>query len=104
MSANVQTAFDQAQSFRTTATDAEILALRDRVSVSANPNVKIVASIAKGISDAEWIAVIRHGQAPDVVPISPSQLERLAGGFKSYTIWDGSDFWGQVGVAIFVWA
>lgn len=42
--------------------------------------VLVAAAVANAASDEEWLAFVRQGEMPGVVPLRPSQLESARGG------------------------
>ena len=78
-------------------TDAQILALKtDAATMEANSPeqqmaVSIVRTLSKNLSDAEWVGLYR-GVPPQIIPLSPRQLEAVHGGLTVGDILDGWPF------------
>ena len=66
-------------------TDAQLLDLKTRAASLAEEApetrvaVSIIRTLSKNLTDEEWIGLYR-GVAPDLIPLTPRQLEAMRGG------------------------
>ena len=72
--------------------DSELLEVKQRAAIDGSKSngddksveKRIAWRLARELSDEQWIDLVRNGVRPEVLPLSPQQLEAVRGG----GIWD----------------